>query len=259
MSFKSSCNPYTTSKIPDNKRGFSLTTFSNFNKFSRDKEMKMKLETLNEKTQNISDKNLSNEDSYLKTNENEINNNLNMTKNGNNKLDSNRKCYNILNTKEGSYSGKKDSIKKENNFENTNNDKMWNKPLSNTQMPIISGKMNMNCTKTKIENNQNNYNFSAVFDDKVKKKIIEKDIEKKLESYKIKLNSIMLKILKEEKQKEEERELLYYKTNSEGEKRRLESLIALERVQSSERIIRLNEYFNMKIYLNKNFLYFIIK
>jgi len=75
----------------------------------------------------------------------------------------------------------------------------------------------------------------------MKRKIIEKDIEKKIEVYKIKLNSDMLKVLKEEKQREDEREMNYYKATSEMEKSRLESLIALERVQSSERIIKLNE------------------
>jgi len=119
----------------------------------------------------------------------------------------------------------------------------WNKPLSNIQIPIICGSTK-NQKNNKINSNTKSnhlYNFNAVFDDKVKKKIIEKDIEKKLESYKIKLNSEMIRILKEEKQREEEREMLYSKANSELEKRRLESLIALERVQSSERIIKLNE------------------
>lgn len=158
-----------------------------------------------------------------------------------------------------------------------------NKPLGETQMPLISvssknqneinndnndnnvnhnnlsvnTNANLNKENNKddfiLNNNNNNtqnnfatstnklYNFNAVFNDKLKIKIIEKDIEKKVESYKIKLNSDMLKILREEKQKEEEREAFYSKANSEVERKRLENMIALERVQSSQRILKINE------------------
>jgi len=121
-----------------------------------------------------------------------------------------------------------------------------NKSLGSSQMPVISSSLNIISSKNKFAENynsnyKNNYNFNVVLDEKVKNKFLEKDIEKKVERYKIKLNSDMLRILKEEKQREEEREMHYSKASSEMEKRRLESLIALDRVQSSERIIRLNE------------------
>jgi hypothetical protein len=75
-----------------------------------------------------------------------------------------------------------------------------------------------------------------------KKPLTEKEIEKKVEDYKKKLMSELLKVLSEEKFKEEERELLYNKTSNLIEKKRLEKIIAIERAQSSERIMHINEY-----------------
>lgn len=74
-----------------------------------------------------------------------------------------------------------------------------------------------------------------------KKILSEQEIEKRLEDYKKKLMSNLLKVLSEEKFKEEERELLYNKTSNLIEKKRLEKIIAIERAQSSERIMHFNE------------------
>lgn len=73
-----------------------------------------------------------------------------------------------------------------------------------------------------------------------KKILSEQEIEKRLEDYKKKLMSNLLKVLSEEKFKEEERELLYNKTSNLIEKKRLEKIIAIERAQSSERIMHFN-------------------
>jgi len=105
---------------------------------------------------------------------------------------------------------------------------------------------NNNCNKKILtpiskENLNELYSFNNLFDDKEKKKIFEKDLEKKLHSYKIKLNKEMLRILKQEKEKEKERNIFYKKANTELDKKRIENLIALERVQSTEKIIKLNE------------------
>jgi hypothetical protein len=50
----------------------------------------------------------------------------------------------------------------------------------------------------------------------------------------------MQNILNEEKIKENQRNILYNKSTSELEKKRLENFIILERVLSSEKIMRLN-------------------
>ena len=71
---------------------------------------------------------------------------------------------------------------------------------------------------------------------------IEAEILKKVEDYKKKLMSDLLKVLSEEKFKEEERELTYQKTTNPIEKKRLEKIISMERAQSSERIMKINEY-----------------
>lgn len=76
---------------------------------------------------------------------------------------------------------------------------------------------------------------------KNKKILSDSEIEKKVEDYKRKLNSDLLKVLSEEKFKEEERELLYNRTTNQAEKKRLEKIIAMERAQGSERIMKINE------------------
>ena len=51
----------------------------------------------------------------------------------------------------------------------------------------------------------------------------------------------LLKVLSEEKFKEEERELLFNKTLIPIERKRLEKIISMERAQSSEKIMKINE------------------
>jgi hypothetical protein len=309
MSFKSSNNVLGNSKKMNHTRGFSTTSFFDFNQLNRTSYAKPKLEPLSGKNLNKGCKDFieGDQDELFK---NKLENSKNNTNNNNNNNNNNKYNNNLISEKENDlndndydyhfdnnydnynkefnnfnnskninfdFSNKNHSITKidsRNNFNyygtrtsfnNTKKDKQFlilktaeqltganvNKSLGNSQMPIISNYLNLISTKNKFENklksnnnfNSNNkgYNLNPVFDQKVKKKNIEKDIEKKIERYRIKLSSDMLNVLKEEKQREEEREMHYNKATSEMEKRRLESLIALERVQSSERIIRLNE------------------
>lgn len=72
-------------------------------------------------------------------------------------------------------------------------------------------------------------------------KFTKKEIEKIVQSYKGRLNAELLKILNEEKNKEEERELKYTNTLDSIEKKRLEKMISLERNQSSAKILKINE------------------
>lgn len=254
ISIKSS-NPLYNSKTFTNTRGFSSASCSNFNFHKCSNNHKSKLHPLSEsqKTQSQLEKALINEN--LNDKEiNFLNNNLDnkIIDEHNREEDSKENSLNV--DKQGlenenthdKQQQNADNYKKLFSFKKENNNHIaeysWNKPLSNTQMPVINNSLYKNIAiNNEGQGISNKYSFNAIFDDKLKKKIMEKDIEKKLESYKIKLNTDMIKILKEEKLKEEEREKLYCKTTSEADKRRLESLISLERVQSSERILRLNE------------------
>jgi hypothetical protein len=130
------------------------------------------------------------------------------------------------------------------NILSTKNEKFNDKQQTfnrNDSVPLIGNKNNdSNTTKTnhvplgKLLNlNKTNING--------KKILTEQEIGKRLEDYKKKLMSELLKVLSEEKFKEEERELLYNKTSNLIEKKRLEKIIAIERAQSSERIMQINE------------------
>jgi hypothetical protein len=95
--------------------------------------------------------------------------------------------------------------------------------------------------KDNLEVTRNN-NFANIRTQKVfNLKFSQKDMDKNVKEYKTKLNSELLKILQEEKYKEEEREVLYHNTIDVKEKKRLEKIISMERAQSSERILKMNE------------------
>jgi hypothetical protein len=74
-----------------------------------------------------------------------------------------------------------------------------------------------------------------------KKQLTEKEIQAKVDDFRKKLMKDLLKILSEEKFKEEERELIYNKTTNLIEKIRLEKIIQMERALSTERILKMNE------------------
>jgi len=74
-----------------------------------------------------------------------------------------------------------------------------------------------------------------------KKQLSEKEISKKIENFKNNIMKDLLKVLSEEKFKEEEREILYNKTINPIERKRLEKIISMERAISSEKILKLNE------------------
>jgi hypothetical protein len=75
----------------------------------------------------------------------------------------------------------------------------------------------------------------------IKNTLRDDDIFNMLQDKRSKLNSYLLKVLAEERSKEEGREQLYNNTTDLMEKKRLEKIISKERGQSSERILSLNE------------------
>ena len=72
-------------------------------------------------------------------------------------------------------------------------------------------------------------------------KLTAKEIEKMVKQYKTKLHAELLKILNEEKSKEDQREIVYSNTVDSAEKKRLGKVISLERNQSSDKIMKINE------------------
>lgn len=188
--------------------------------------------------QNNNNENENNENDKNENNENENNDKNDKNENEENLNEENLNEENLFNTKEKFKADLKDNKYKINNTNYTHH--------TNTNSNINMNTMNLTKQENKFiipvrENLNEIYSFNNIFDDKVKKKIFEKDIEKKINLHKIKLNKEILKILKEEKIKENQRNILYSKTTSVVEKKNLESIIALERVQSSEKILRLNE------------------
>ena len=109
------------------------------------------------------------------------------------------------------------------------------KPLKSFQIEKIKSG-NMEGNPFSQVNTINNLPFG-----KPKRKLTNREIEIKIEEFKGKLNMDLLKALQEEKYKEEEREILYKRTPDVIEKRRLEKIISMERAQSSERILQINE------------------
>jgi hypothetical protein len=75
----------------------------------------------------------------------------------------------------------------------------------------------------------------------IKNTLRDDDIFNMIQDKRSKLNSYLLKVLAEERSKEEEREKLYNSTKDLMEKKRLEKIISMERSHSSERILSLNE------------------
>lgn len=69
----------------------------------------------------------------------------------------------------------------------------------------------------------------------------EKDIAKKLDEFRLKLNQNLLKLLSEERQKEDERERVLAVTTDSGERKKLEKYFGYERAQASTKIVKFNE------------------
>lgn len=80
----------------------------------------------------------------------------------------------------------------------------------------------------KIKSNKN-FNFS------------EEEISRKLNLYKSKLNSQLIKVINDEKNKEKERLSQYEISENGKERKEIEDLIARERVMSSDKIFKINE------------------
>lgn len=158
-----------------------------------------------------------------------------------------RKTVNMTKQEDSNENEEEQEIKSSNFAIKTNNNNMSkSKPNifisqninANENLPNIQNNnsmVNMSGLIQGVNNNNNNNNKNK------KKQLTDKEIEKKVEEFKRKLNLDLLKVLSEEKFKEEERELLYNKTTNPVERKRLEKIIAMERTQSSERIMKINE------------------
>lgn len=272
MSFRSS-NTLGISRIINNTKGFSITGYSGFNNFNKT-GTKLKLEPLKENEEN---KTLYNQENSFESQKKEEK--IEIIQKNQNQINENSKEESLNN--ENFISIKEKEFERECDYNNTShntqkketeNSKVdnGNKEVKNEKDIIVNKlfddeKIIENISELKQLNKQKDidndlkdkndsikfpldkkslnqiYSFNNIFNEKVKKKVIEKDIEKKIKEQKIKLNNEMLKVLKEEKIKENERNIIYNKANSEVDKRRLENLIAMERVISSEKITRLNE------------------
>jgi hypothetical protein len=95
--------------------------------------------------------------------------------------------------------------------------------------------LNNNLNKSQISNrekasNSNNNNLS------------EKEITKKVEDYKMKLNQQLADLINEEKEKEEERNRIYDREQEPDKKKELESQISKERTQSTSKVMKLTTY-----------------
>ncbi len=68
----------------------------------------------------------------------------------------------------------------------------------------------------------------------------EKEIQRKVEDLRQKLNAELSKLISEEKEKEQERTRQYEEEEDNGRKKEMESAISLERAQSSQRVMKMN-------------------
>jgi len=97
-----------------------------------------------------------------------------------------------------------------------------------------------------INNNITNFynmrNYSGIDDKiKIKENLTEEEIQHKLNVYRTKLNSEMLKYLNEEKVRENERQNAYENLKDNQEKFNFEKEVSKERLESSEKIIKMNQ------------------
>lgn len=139
---------------------------------------------------------------------------------------------------------KNKNIVNNNNYNNEKNTSE-NKNLKSGFGPAIeSGSGNYKLSANDLENETKQINNIMNIKPEVfnyEQKLTAKEIERMVKDYKGKLNTEMLKILNEEKNKEEQREIKYNNTIDSVEKKRLEKMISFERNQSSEKILKINE------------------
>jgi hypothetical protein len=72
--------------------------------------------------------------------------------------------------------------------------------------------------------------------------LTEKEIAKKVEDYRQKMNQDLAKLINDEKEKEAERTKAYDEEADPEEKKKLEVQISAERGQSSQRVMKMNTY-----------------
>ena len=116
-----------------------------------------------------------------------------------------------------------------NSFNQVPNSKILNKISSNSNNNSVS-RVSSSVTKNP---NVNNSNPSV--------HLSEKEILKKVEEFRMKLNQGLLKLLSEERQKEDERERMLAMTTNQEERRKLERYFGYDRAQASNKIVEYNE------------------
>lgn len=114
--------------------------------------------------------------------------------------------------------------------------------LYNSFSDNLGKNINININN-KITNFYHMADLTARFDEngKIKKSISEEDIQRKLAIYRTKLNSEMLRLLNEEKIKENDRQVLYGNMKDNEEKYCFEKEVSKERLESSDKIVKLNQ------------------
>jgi len=110
-----------------------------------------------------------------------------------------------------------------------------NKSLKINNMPIISSNVKFD------DDIMNNIPLNNKSNKNSEKHTKSKFLENKIENVKFKRQSEMQKILKEEKTKQEGREIIYNKINNDEEKKKIENKIAMRKEKSTEKIIKINE------------------
>ena len=122
--------------------------------------------------------------------------------------------------------------------------------LTNNKGNVLYNPFSDNLNKNiniNINNNITNFynmaDLTAGYDDKKKmnKIVIEEEIQRKLAIYRTKLNSEMLRLLNEEKIKENDRQVLYENLKDNEEKYHFEKEVSNERFESSDKIVRMNQ------------------
>jgi hypothetical protein len=89
--------------------------------------------------------------------------------------------------------------------------------------------------------NSHGYSNSSVTNNQKIKEHIDKEVVKKVEQYRLTLNEELLKILAEERQKEDNRERMLMEADTAEERLKLEKLFAIERSQASIKIVHFNK------------------
>lgn len=131
-----------------------------------------------------------------------------------------------------------EKIKKSNEYLTDKKGNIFYNSFSDHFEKNLNGNINNN-----IKNFYSMANLTAEFDDpeKIKIKINEEEIQKKLNIYRIKLNSEMIRLLNQEKSKENDRQIIYDNIKIKEDKNHYEKEVSKDRLESSDKIFKMNK------------------